>query len=401
MHKTAFSITAFRSQFPFLEEHPDAIYLDSAATSLRPQILIDSIAHFYASAGSVHRSLHDATNTLAYEKARQCVKNFVGAENNESVIWTSGCTHAANLVAHGIAHFLHPKDEIIITSAEHHANFVPWQQLAIEKGLKYHVIPFNHAGIIDKNFLKKTLNEHTKFVALNWVSNVTGVQQPLDDLIPLIRKNSSAQIFVDAAQAVNLFPIDIQKLDCDFLGFSAHKLYGPTGLGVLTGKFSALDRLKPLFYGGKMVKNVAVENTIFASLPHRLEAGTPNIASVIGFGAVLEWWQQWNTPEMKNHTLTLADNTRQRLAYYPDCQIFSAPQSSIVSFAFKNIASSDLAIILGEQNIAFRSGKHCAEPYLSLLGQNNLLRLSFAPYNQSCDVDRFFSVLEDALDLLC
>ena len=401
MQDLPFPVTAFRAEFPFLKENPDAAYLDSAATTLRPQALIDATVNFYASAGSVHRSQHDEANTTAYENTRKAVAKFVGAEKEECVIWTSGSTHAANLVARGIAPSLNKGDEIILTFAEHHANFVPWQQLALEKGLKYHVIPFNHEGILDINALKNALNSHTKFIALNWVSNISGAEQPLNELIPLIRKRSSAQIFIDAAQAVSLFPIDIQKLDCDFLAFSAHKLYGPTGLGVLTGKFNALDRVRPLFYGGKMVNTVTANETTFAPLPYRLEAGTPNIAGVIGFGAVLTWWQKWNTLEAKAHTIALAEETRIRLANYPTCQIFSAPNSSVVSFVFTDIASSDLALVLGEHNIAFRSGKHCAEPYLTQLGQSNVLRLSFAPYNQQSDIDRFFTALDEARDLLC
>lgn len=391
----------FREQFPFLQKSDDVVYLDNAATSLKPQILLDSTLEFYTSAGSVHRSQYDAQQTEQYESARELVRKWVNAESADSVIWTSGTTQSINLVANGLLPQLGAEDEIVISEAEHHANFVCWQQVAQKTGAKLHIIPLQDNWLIDEKQLLSVLSSHTKVVALNFVSNVTGTQQPIPDLVKLIRQHSDALILLDAAQAASHLRLDLDQLDVDFLAFSAHKLYGPTGLGVLTGKPQALEQLQPLQYGGKMVDKVTKAMTSFAQLPYRLEAGTPNIAAVIGFGAVLDWLQQWDFNALEQHSLKLAELCRHRLMQYQDCRLFNPPHaSSVVSFVFEHVDSSDLSTLLAEQNIALRVGQHCAQPYLARLGQHSTLRLSFAPYNQQQDVESFFIALDKALELL-
>ncbi|MFZ7156230.1 aminotransferase class V-fold PLP-dependent enzyme [Avibacterium avium] len=397
----AFNPTEFRKNFPYFQQSNAAVYLDSAATSLKPQALIDATVAFYQSAGSVHRSQYDEQQTTSYEQARTRVKKLINAQSEQSIIWTSGTTHAINLVANGLLPQLTPQDEIIISEAEHHANFVSWQQLSQKTGAKLIVLPLQTNGVIDDRALKSAVQKNCKIVALTMMSNVTGVVQPLADLIPIIRRQSNAFILADAAQAINHLSLDLQQLDVDFLTFSAHKIYGPTGLGVLAGKLTALNQLQPLLFGGKMVQKVSAQQTEFAELPYKLEAGTPNIAGVIGFNAVLEWLEKWDNNAAHQYVAQLSKKITARLQQYPACQLFTYhDHSPIISFLFKHIDLSDLATLLSEQNIALRAGEHCAQPYLARLGQRGTLRLSLAPYNNEQDIEHFFNALDNALALL-
>ncbi|MFZ7241227.1 aminotransferase class V-fold PLP-dependent enzyme [Avibacterium avium] len=397
----AFNSTEFRKNFPYFQQPNAAVYLDSAATSLKPQALIDATVAFYQSAGSVHRSQYDEQQTTRYEQARTRVKKLINAESEQSIIWTSGTTHAINLVANGLLPQLTPQDEIIISEAEHHANFVSWQQLSQKTGAKLIVLPLQTNGVIDDRALKSAVQKNCKIVALTMMSNVTGVIQPLADLIPIIRRQSNAFILADAAQAINHLSLDLQQLDVDFLTFSAHKIYGSTGLGVLAGKLTALNQLQPLLFGGKMVQKVSAQQTEFAELPYKLEAGTPNIAGVIGFNAVLEWLEKWDNNAAHQYVAQLSKKITARLQQYPACQLFTYhDHSPIISFLFKHIDLSDLATLLSEQNIALRAGEHCAQPYLARLGQRGTLRLSLAPYNNEQDIEHFFNALDNALALL-
>lgn len=317
------------------------------------------------------------------------------------MIWTSGTTQAINIVANGLLAELSAQDEIIISQADHHANFVTWHEIARKSGANIIVLPITDNWLIDPQTLLDALNPRTKLVALNFVSNVTGSEQPVAQLIRLIRRHSEALVLLDAAQAISHRAIDLQALDADFIAFSAHKLYGPTGLGVLSGKLSSLNRLQPLIFGGKMVDRVSESAISFADLPYRLEAGTPNIAAVIGFNAVLQWLEKWDLTAAEHYTRQLSEQIKVRLKNYPDCRVFASPQpSSVVSFVFEHIALSDLATLLAEQNIALRSGQHCAQPYLARLGQAGTLRLSLAPYNSAQDIELFFTALDKALNLL-
>lgn len=391
--------SAFRDYFPFFQDS-SWTYLDSAATTLKPQVLLDSTTEFYRSAGSVHRSLHDAVQTQAYERARDLVQAKFNASCREAVIWTSGTTHAINLVANGLTDHIHEGDEIVISVAEHHANFLPWQQLAQQKGAKLIVLPLNEQQQICSSDLEQVLSPRTKVVAFNLISNVTGVRQPAEQLIPLIRRGSNALILLDIAQAACAEQIDIQRLDADFYAFSAHKMYGPTGVGCLLGKPEALEQLKPLFFGGKMLENVTSESLSLATLPYRLEAGTPNVAGIIGFGRVLEWQTEWDWVALNLHLQTLAMQAYQRLSTFDSVEIFSPPSSSIISFQFSDCHYSDIAAILTEQQIAIRSGEHCAKPYLRYLARKGTLRLSLAHYNNDVDLARFFDGLAKARTLL-
>lgn len=392
--------TTFRQHFPFFSQSAHWTYLDSAATTLKPQVLIDSTAAFYASAGSVHRSQYDYTQTQQYERARDLVAQRFNVEKREAVIWTSGTTHAINLVAQGLEENIHAGDEIIISVAEHHANFIPWQQLCLRKQAKLIVLPLNAAYQIDESTLQAALSEKTKLVAFNLVSNITGVRQPVEQLIPIIRANSKAKILLDIAQAVCSEKVDVQRLDADFYAFSAHKMYGPNGVGVLTGKLQSLNQLRPLFYGGKMLTAVSDEQLTLAELPYRLEAGTPNIAGIIGFGAVLSWLNEWDFKMLNQSLYMLVEQAHKRLKNYADLQIIGSQHSPTISFIFKHQHHADIAAILAEQQIAIRVGEHCAKPYLHYLKQNGTLRLSLAHYNNEADLNAFFNALDQALDIL-
>lgn len=391
----------FRTHFPFFHEQPDWIYLDSAATTLKPQVLLDSTLDFYRSAGSVHRSQYDHAQTEAFERARALVAKRFNVADPHCVIWTSGTTHALNLVAQGLESQIGENDEIIISIAEHHANFITWQQLAQRSGAKLIVLPLNSDYLIDENVLRQALSPRTKIVAFNLVSNVTGIRQPAEQLISLIRQQSNAKIVLDIAQAVCTEKVDIQRLDADFYAFSAHKIYGPTGVGALLGKRESLEQLRPLFYGGKMLQNVTEQTLTLADLPYRLEAGTPNIAGIIGFGKVLEWLDKWDFEMLNSGLYQLSEQLYKRLKLVKNLQILGDnPKRSTFSFKISDIHHADIAAILNEQQIAIRVGEHCAKPYLRYLQESGTLRISLAHYNNAQDIERFFSALENSLALL-
>lgn len=392
----------FRDQFPFFRQNPDWVYLDSAATTLKPQALIDSTADFYASAGSVHRSQYDLPQSQAYERARDLVAERFNLADRNGVVWTSGTTHALNLVANGLEMQIEAGDEIIVSVAEHHSNFIPWQQLAVRRGAILRIVPVNAHFLIEAETLSAMLSPKTKIVALNLVSNVTGVRQPVETLIPLIRQKTHAKIVLDMAQAVLHGKPDCQAIGADFYAFSAHKLYGPTGIGCLMGDLQSLSELRPLAYGGKMLQDVGADFLTLAELPYRLEAGTPNIAGVIGFGAVLDWLAKQEFDVQEQALNELSAQTRKRLKNYPNLQIFDNPNaiSPTLSFAVKDVHHSDIAAILTESKIAVRNGTHCAKPYLRHLQQQGTVRLSLAHYNNQADLDKFFNALDFAWELL-
>lgn len=389
----------FRQQFPFFHDNAWT-YLDSAATTLKPQVLIDTTCDFYASAGSVHRSHYDLPQTQAYEQARDLVKQRFNVAEREAIIWTSGTTHSINLVANGLNAQLQAGDEILISIAEHHANFIPWQQLAERTGATLRVLSLNAALEIEPSALLAALNPRTKIVAFNLVSNITGVRQPAEQLIPLIRANSSAWVLLDIAQAVCSEKVDVQALDADFYAFSAHKMYGANGVGVLMGKKASLEQLSPLFFGGKMLKEVDEQRLTLAELPYRLEAGTPNIAGIIGFGKVLEWLESWDFEALNQHLYQLAAQARTRLSQYPQVKLVGEALSPTISFVVEGVHHADLAALLTEQHIAIRHGEHCAKPYVRYLKQAGTLRISLAHYNNAADLAQFFTAFEQALALL-
>lgn len=390
----------FRSHFPFFTQADGWTYLDSAATTLKPNVLIQTTSDFYASAGSVHRSQYDLPQTEQYELARDLVAKRFKVEARDAVIWTSGTTQSINTVAYGLEHQIAAGDEIVISVAEHHANFIPWQQLAERTGAKLIVLPLNDKYQIEPEALKNALSKKTKIVAFNLVSNVTGVRQAAEQLIPMIRQYSSAKVMLDIAQAVCCEQVDVQKLGADFYAFSAHKMYGPNGVGVLTGKLQSLEQIRPLVFGGKMLKNITEDELIAADLPYRLEAGTPNIAGIIGFGQVLAWLQNFDLSRLNNPLYALAEYTRKRLNSYQNVQIIGQQNTPTISFIIENQHPADIAAFLTQRRIAIRQGEHCAKPYLRYLQESGTLRLSLAHYNTKEDIEHFFNALDLALEIL-
>lgn len=392
--------TQFRTYFPFFTQAKGWTYLDSAATTLKPNVLIQTTAEFYASAGSVHRSQYDLPQTQQYELARDLVMKRFNVAAREAVIWTSGTTQSINLVAYGLEHQIEKDDEIVISIAEHHANFIPWQQLVERRQAKLIVLPLNADYQIQPETLKQVLSPKTKIVALNLVSNVSGVRQPVETLIPIIRQHSSAKILLDIAQAVCSEQVDMQKLDADFYAFSAHKMYGPNGVGVLTGKLQSLEQIRPLVFGGKMLKNITESELTVADLPYRLEAGTPNIAGIIGFGQVLAWLEKVDFSGLNNQLYALAEYARKRLNSYQNLQIIGQQNTPTISFIIKDQHPADIAAFLTQSKIAIRHGEHCAKPYLRYLDEVGTLRISLAHYNTQEDVEQFFNALDFALAIL-
>lgn len=390
----------FRSHFPFFTQADGWTYLDSAATTLKPNVLIQATSEFYSSAGSVHRSQYDLPQTEQYELARDLVAKRFNVETCEAVIWTSGTTQSINIVAYGLEHRIKQGDEIVISVAEHHANFIPWQQLAERTRAKLIVLPLNDKYQIEPEALKNALSKKTKIVAFNLVSNVTGVRQAAEQLIPMIRQYSSAKVMLDIAQAVCCEQVDVQKLGADFYAFSAHKMYGPNGVGVLTGKLQSLEQIRPLVFGGKMLKNITEDELIVADLPYRLEAGTPNIAGIIGFGQVLAWLQNFDLSRLNNPLYALAEYTRKRLNSYQNVQIIGQQNTPTISFIIENQHPADIAAFLTQRRIAIRQGEHCAKPYLRYLQESGTLRLSLAHYNTKEDIEHFFNALDLALEIL-
>lgn len=396
-----FHCDQFRRQFPALSEA--GVYLDSAATALKPRAVIEASDQFYRhSSGNVHRSRSAAAQHLTelYEEARARTATFLNAPASQDIIWTRGTTEAINMVAQS---YLHPRlqagDEIIVSEAEHHANLIPWLMVAQQTGAKVVKLPVGSDKLPDIARLPELITPRSRLLALGQMSNVTG---GAPDLATAIRYAHQAGmvVMVDGAQGVVHAPVDVQKLDIDFYAFSAHKLYGPTGIGVLYGKSELLAAMSPWLGGGKMVSQVSFAGFSTQPLPYRLEAGTPNIAGVTALGAALGWLAETDIVQAEAWSRHLATLAEQGLAQHPGFRSFRCQQSSLLAFDFIGIHSADLATLLAEAGITLRAGQHCAQPLLAALGVNSTLRASFAPYNTEDDVNALLRAVDQALDIV-
>ncbi|WP_336709293.1 MULTISPECIES: cysteine desulfurase CsdA [unclassified Cedecea] len=398
---TAFNPAHFRAQFPALADA--GVYLDSAATALKPQAVIDATQQFYSlSAGNVHRSQFPEAQRLTarYEAARDQVARLINAESGRSVVWTRGTTEAINLVAQCYARpRLKDGDEIIVSEAEHHANFVPWLMVAEQTGAKVVKLPLNDQALPDLNQLPALLNDRTRILALGQMSNVTGGCPDLAKAIKLAHE-AGAVVMVDGAQGIVHCPPDVQALDIDFYAFSAHKLYGPTGIGALYGKANLLEQMSPWLGGGKMITHVSFDGFKTQPVPYRFEAGTPNVAGVIGLSAVLEWLETVDLQQAENWSRSLATLAESELAKRPGFRSFRSQDSSLLAFDFAGVHHSDMVTLLAESGIALRAGQHCAQPLMAALGVSGTLRASFAPYNTQQDVHELLAAVDRALDIL-
>ncbi|WP_313110082.1 cysteine desulfurase CsdA [Atlantibacter sp.] len=398
---TAFNPTLFRSAFPALADA--GVYLDSAATALKPQAVIDAVQHFYSvSAGNVHRSQFANAQRLTaqYEAARDRVARLINAPQSHDIVWTRGTTEAINIVAQCYARpRLAPGDEIIVSVAEHHANLVPWLMVAQQTGARIIKLPLNKSGLPDVDALTQLLTPRTRILALGQMSNVTGGCPDLLRAIA-VAHSGGAVVVVDGAQGVVHCPADVQALDIDFYAFSGHKLYGPTGIGVLYGKTALLNSMEPWLGGGKMLSEVTFEGFTPKAAPWRFEAGTPNVAGVMGLSAALEWLADIDLVEAENYSRGLASLAEDALAKRPGFRSFRIQDSSLLAFDFAGVHHSDLVTLLAEAGIALRAGQHCAQPLLAELGVSGTLRASFAPYNTQQDVDALVAAVDRALELL-
>jgi cysteine desulfurase, catalytic subunit CsdA len=397
----AFNPAQFRAQFPALSDA--GVYLDSAATALKPQAVIDATQQFYSlSAGNVHRSQFAAAQKLTarYEAARDRVSALINAPEGKNIVWTRGTTEAINMVAQSWARpRLKAGDEIIVSVAEHHANLVPWLMAAEQTGARVVQLPLGSDRLPDVEQLTSLITSRSRILALGQMSNVTGGCPNLARAIELAHA-ANMVVMVDGAQGVVHFPADVQALDIDFYAFSGHKLYGPTGIGALYGKAELLEQMSPWLGGGKMITEVTFDGFKTQPVPYRLEAGTPNVAGVIGLSAALEWLSEIDIAQAETWSRGLATLAEEELAKRPGFRSFRCQDSSLLAFDFAGVHHSDMVTLLAEYGIALRAGQHCAQPLLSALGVSGTLRASFAPYNTQEDVHALVNAVDRALELL-
>ncbi|WP_341959612.1 cysteine desulfurase [Pseudomonas sp. RC10] len=397
-------ISPWRADFPALDalERQGQTYLDSAATAQKPQALIDALAHYYANgAANVHRAQHlpGAMATQAFEDTRRKAAEWLNVGSSGHIVFTHGATSAFNLLAYGLEHLFQPGDEVVISALEHHANLLPWQQLAKRRDLKLIVLPLTAQGVIDLDAAASLINTRTRLLAVSQLSNVLGTWQPVAELVALAKAQGALTV-IDGAQGVVHGRHDVQALDCDFYVFSSHKLYGPDGVGVLFGRQHALARLQHWQFGGEMVLQAGYQDATFRPAPLGFEAGTPPISGIIGLGATLDYLNDVNQVAAAEHEARLHELLRAGLMLREGVRLVGDPHVALVSFVVEGVHNADLAHLLTEQGIAVRAGHHCAIPLISSLGLSGAIRVSLALYNDSEDLERFFNALDQALELL-
>lgn len=400
-----YNVDEIRKQFPVLALHdrdnPPFAYLDSTATAQKPEAVINAMDDFYRKHySSVKRGIYGMTaqTTDAYESARKKVANFIGAKSEREVVFTRGTTDSINLAAwsYGLE-FLRPGDEVLISALEHHANIVPWQLLGKVRGTTLKVIPVNDAGELELEKIPQLIVPgKTKVVAVTHISNTIGTENPVREIIRTVRSlDPQIKILVDAAQSAPHVKINVQDLDCDFLAFSGHKMYGPTGIGVLYGKYELLEKMPPMQGGGEMIDHVTFEKTTFALPPDRFEAGTPPIAEVIGLGAAVDWINSVGIEAICAHEKEISDYAGERLAEVPGLRILGNPKKrgALYSFVLDGVHPHDAAALLDESGVAVRSGHHCAEPVMDRFNVPATIRASFGAYTTKREIDQLISGL--------
>ena len=400
-------VNKIRNDFPILKRKVNGcpfVYFDNAATSQKPSKVIASITDYYENYNSnIHRGVHTVSQeaTDAYENARKKIQKHFNAKHSEEIILTSGTTHSINLVANGFTNLLNSDDEILISELEHHSNIVPWQMMCEKNGAKLKVIPLKDNGELDyESFLKK-LSKRTKVVFVNHVSNALGTINPIKKIISESHKQGAA-VLIDGAQASSHLKADLQDLDVDFYTTSAHKLCGPTGIGMLYGKKEWLEKLPPYQGGGEMISEVTFEKTTYAELPNKFEAGTPNIVGAIGFGNALDYLNEVGFEKIEAYETELLDYATTRLKSIPNLKIYGEAKNktSVISFNIGELHSYDLGTILDKYGIAVRTGQHCAQPVMDFFGISGTVRASFSFYNTKEEIDYFYESLKKAVAML-
>lgn len=397
-------VSPWRADFPALSvlESQGQVYLDSAATAQKPQALIDALCGYYTSgAANVHRAQHQPAEraTRAFEDSRIKVARWLNASSPTEIVFTRGATEALNLLAYGLEHLIGAGDELVISALEHHANLLPWQQLALRRGARLVVLPLDADGRIDLDAAQRLIGPRTRLLAVSQLSNVLGSWQPLQPLLELARRHGALSV-VDGAQGVVHGRHDLQALACDFYVLSSHKLYGPDGVGALFGRGEALLQLHHWQFGGEMVRIAEFEHAEFHAAPLGFEAGTPPIAGVIGLGASLDYLAGLDANAVLAHEQALHGKLLDGLRARAGVRLLGSPQAALASFVVDGVHHADLSQLLIEQGIAVRSGNHCAMPLMKRLGLDGAIRVSLGLYNDESDLQRLFSALDAALELL-
>lgn len=395
------NIESIREQFPILDQEVNGkplIYLDSAASAQKPEAVLNSMADYYhKDNANVHRGAHTLGDraTAGFEGARETVRKFLNANSTKEIIWTKGTTEAVNLVANGLAADLSEGDEIIVSRMEHHANIVPWQLAAEKTGAQIKVLDFDEHGELLLSQLDTLISENTKIIAVTHVSNVLGTINPVKEIIETAKAANIITV-VDGAQAVPHFKVDVQALDCDFYAFSSHKLFGPTGIGVLYGKEARLEALPPYQGGGEMIERVSFEKTTFNQLPYKFEAGTPAISEAIGLAAAIGYLDSLDKKAIEQHEQKLLNKAQELAAKIPGLRIIGTAKNKVpvMSFLIDGLHPSDIGTLLDQQGIGIRTGHHCAMPLMDHLNIPGTARASFAFYNTEAEVDQLFVALE-------
>lgn len=386
--------TQIKGDFPVLSREIKGhriAYLDNAATTLKPHAVVEAVEeHYEQETANIHRGVHELSEiaTAKFEQSRETIRDFIHAADVREIIFTSGTTNALNLVAQSWGSFLQPGDEILLTQLEHHSNIVPWQMIAQRQGATIKVAPIDRSGALLLNETKALITPRTKIVATTYISNALGTIIPLQEIIKAAHAAGAVTV-VDAAQAIAHMPINVQQLDCDFLAFSGHKIYGPTGIGVLYGKRALLEKMPPVFGGGGMIREVSFAKSTYADLPAKFEAGTPDIAGAIGLGAAIRYVQKVGWTFIHEQEEKLLKYATERLSAIPGLRIIGTAheKATIISFVVDGIHPHDIGTLLDERGVAVRSGHHCAQPLMKFFGVPATTRASFAFYNSKEDVD--------------
>ena len=407
MFDTSLDLVQIRNDFPILHRKVNGqplVYLDNAATSQTPLPVIDAISNYYKHTNAnIHRGVHALSQeaTDQYEAARQKIQQHFNAKHAHEIILTSGTTHAINLVANGFASLLNQGDELIVSALEHHANIVPWQMLCQRTGATLKVIPMTDAGILDMDAFDQLVNAHTKVVFVNHVSNALGVINPIEQIIEKAHAVGAA-VLIDGAQATPHLIPDVQALNADFYTTSAHKICGPTGIGMLYGKEEWLRKLPPYQGGGEMIDQVTFEKTTYADLPHKFEAGTPNIAGGVGFGAAIDYMNGIGFETIAAHENDLLQHATEKLNKIEGLRIYGDVQNkvAVISFNVDGLHPYDIGTLLDKMGIAVRTGHHCCQPIMDFYQIPGTVRASFAFYNTHEEVERFITGVEKAVSML-
>ena len=401
------TLERIRDEFPILDQKingEDLIYLDNAASTQKPKSVINAIKDYYENDHSnVHRGVHTLSvrATEAYENARAKVAEFLNSPNKHQIIFTKGTTDSVNLIASSVTNLIQEDDEILITSMEHHSNIVPWQELCKRTGAVLKVIPINENGELMIEEYKNMVSEKTKLISVVHLSNTLGTINPIEDIIEFAKSNDVITV-IDGAQAAGHLPIDVQKLDCDFYLFSGHKIFGPTGIGVLYGKEEILNKMDPYQFGGEMILKVTFEETTYNDLPHKYEAGTPNIAGAVGIGASIDFINGLDRDLAHEHEMSLHDYALEQLEKIEGVRIIgnSKNKSSIISFVVDGIHPHDIGTIINQKGIAVRTGHHCTMPLMDFYGIPGTVRASFSIYNNHSEVDKLIDAIKLAIKML-